>query len=250
MQVLSSLFALCLLGSIAGLLGGLAFITNRKLAKLLSNSAIPLAAGVLLATSLLDLMPHAAEHGGEQSFTIVLFVFVAFFVLEHFFLKLHHHDHKHDSHDDSKTSLVIFGDTIHNFLDGVAIAAAFLIDPALGFLAAFATFLHEVPHEIADFGILLAAGWKKTNIILANLLSALSTFVGAISVVYFADYVENLAGLLLAAGAGLFLYIATTDFLPEITGVGKRELKKTFLIFLIGIGVVFVMSQFIPHVEG
>ena len=130
---------------------------------------------------------------------------------------------------------MIFGDTVHNFLDGVAIAAAFLVNPSLGLVVALSTFLHETPHEIADFGILLSAGWSRQKAFVANLFSALATFPGALLTYFYASRVESAVGVLLAIAAGLFLYVAATDFLPEVRHAPKTKPWRQALLLIMGI---------------
>jgi zinc and cadmium transporter len=140
--------------------------------------------------------------------------------------------------------LVIVGDTIHNFIDGVAIAASFLINPGLGLITAVSTFLHEVPHEIGDFGILLKAGWQRSHIFLVNLISASFSILGAILVVFVIPS-EYLLGLLLAVAAGLFLYLGSSDFLPHADeGLTKNKAMASLLV-----GTTIMLSVFwlIPH---
>ena len=156
------------MGSVAGLIGGIFLLSQEKLAKVLSIHAIPFAAGVMLAVSLLDILPEAIEESNVRVvLQLVLLVVVVAFLFEQFLLHLHHHE-GHVKTLKTSLPLVISGDTIHNFIDGLAIATAFLVDPKLGFVVAVATFLHELPHEMGDFGLMLAAGWKKPKIILKS----------------------------------------------------------------------------------
>lgn len=250
MTPLLSILGLAFIGSVAGLIGGVLFLVKEKWCKPLSFIAVPLAAGVLLALSLLDLLPKAVEETGNLAFTIVLIVFIASFLIERFLFSLHHHDHHSNAgKHEGAVSLVIFGDTIHNFLDGVAIATAFVINPSLGLFVALATFLHETPHEIADFGILIANGWSKKKAFMANFFSALATFPGAILAYIFSERVEGLTGVLLAVAAGLFLYVATTDFLPEVAlRQGKSSFKQA-LFLIIGILAIVLLGFLVPEIH-
>lgn len=254
MSPLFSLLILAFIGSIAGLIGGAVLIFKKNWAKALTSNAVPLAAGVLLAVSLLDLFPEAVEEIGDQAFPIILVVFVVLFLTERFFFSLHHHSdkdqalHSHGLGKAKKTIVptVILGDTIHNFLDGVAIAASFMISPSLGLVVALSTFLHETPHEIADFGILLSAGWSRKKALATNFLSALATFPGALLTYFYASGVESAVGVLLAIAAGLFLYIATTDFLPEVGRAQKKSSWRQALFLIIGILVIVVLGIIFP----
>src|SRR3990172_88674 len=127
---LLNLLGLSFLGSVAGLIGGVIFLAKRSWARVLAARAVPLAAGVLLAVSFLDLLPEAVEEYGSGAFVIILFVFVGLFLVERFLFLLHHHDGEEEHGPKTAVPLVIFGDTIHNFLDGVAIAAAYQISPS------------------------------------------------------------------------------------------------------------------------
>src|SRR5687768_11378348 len=181
------------IGSVAGMIGGVVLLVKKEWATKLAYMSIPLAAGVLLSVSFLDLLPEAVEEIGDTAFSIVLIVFVALFLIERFILYFHHHQgsgesEKHLGHSHkSETSvpLIIFGDTIHNFIDGIAIGTSYLIDPSLSLIVAISTFMHETPHEIADFGLLIAKGWKSKKVFFVNLFSAMATFPGAILAYYY-----------------------------------------------------------------
>lgn len=247
MEVFNLLFQ-ALLGSVIALLGGVVFLFNRKLSSILEKYSIPFAAGVLVTVALLGLIPEAVHEIGEYSYWIVLFSFLGVYIFEHIFFDIHHHDEADDHHHGIKKSsvgIVIFGDTIHNFIDGVAIGASFMISPNLGLITAFSTFLHEIPHEIGDFGILLKAGWKNKKILLINIISSLMTVVGAFTV-YFLNSGETLNGTLMAISAGVFLYLGASDFLPKITSDGKNRLKS-ILPLVLGSLIIILTLLLVPH---
>jgi zinc and cadmium transporter len=228
------------IGSLLGLFGGVIFILNKKLASLLSDHAVPFAAGVLLTASFLDVLPEALSSGGtEKVLAIVLLAVLGSFLVESFLFELHHHGQA--SNIKSAVPLVIFGDTIHNFMDGVAIAASFLTDPKLGVLVAVATLLHEIPHEVGDFGILLAASWTPAKTLLVNFFSACASYLGAIFVLIFA----NLSGLnlnvVLAIAAGMFIYLGASDFLPMVKAQKASFGKVTWLIS--GVAIMWFVSS-------
>lgn len=255
MSSLISLLLLASIGSVAGLVGGLILLLKKKWAKNLTTIAVPLAAGVLLAVSLLDLLPQAVEEIGEKAFPVILVVFVVFFLIERFLFSLHHHDDlenhggHHHRHTETAVPLVIFGDTVHNFLDGVAIAAAFIVNPYLGLLVALSTFLHETPHEIADFGILLSAGWEPKRAFATNFASALATFPGALLTYFYAAKIESAVGTLLAIAAGLFLYVAATDFLPQVGRAPRDSVGRQSLFLIIGILAIVALGALFPEIH-
>lgn len=241
-----NLFFLALLGSIIALLGGVIFLFKESWSKFLSQNSVPFAAGVLITVSILGLLPESVDLLGEGTFIIVLVTFFAAYLFENLFFEVHHHaTHEHPRSYKSAVPLVIVGDTIHNFIDGVAIGASFLVNPGLGLITAISTFLHEVPHEIGDFGILLKAAWKKRDIIVINVISASATIVGAFTLFLFPEN-ETLLGTLLAISAGMFLYLGASDFLPHIE---KPEGGKVRAILPLVIGVVIMVATLmaIPH---
>ncbi|KKQ41429.1 MAG: zinc/iron permease [Microgenomates group bacterium GW2011_GWC1_37_8] len=255
MSSISLLFVYSFIGSVAGLIGGVVLLFKKDWAKSLATVSVPLAAGVLLALSLLDLLPEAVEEVGNTAFSVILIVFVMLFMVERFFFYLHHHQEQGETHSghshqygETVVPLIIFGDTIHNFLDGVVIGTTFLINPAFGMLVSFSTFLHETPHEIADFGILLAKGWSRKSAFFANFFSALATFPGAFLTYFYAERIEEGVGILLALAAGFFLYVATTDFLPEATHAPRKYLGQQAIFLIVGIAVIVIVRTLIPEV--
>jgi len=256
MENVSYLLLISFIASVAGLIGGVIFLLKKNWAKSLATISVPLAAGVLLALSLLDLLPEAVEQYGNNAFSVILAVFVILFLIERFFFFFHHHIEDSDNHgvehahsSRSSVYLVILGDTIHNFLDGVVLGATFLINPSLALLVAFSTFLHETPHEIADFGILLEKGWSRKKTLLTNFLSSLATFPGAILTYFYADKIEAGVGILLAVAAGFFLYVATTDFLPEATHAPKKFVVRHSLFLVIGVAIIMVIQIIFPELD-
>ena len=170
MNPLVAILLLSFVGSVAVLVGGVIFILKKEWARTLCKYAVPFAAGVLLSVSLLHLLPEAVHLVGEPAYMIVLIALISSFFFEQYFARLHHHEgHKHTT-TKATAPLVVFGDTIHNFIDGVAIASAYLIDPYFGLVVTLSTFLHETPHEIGDFGVLMSAGWSRAKTFRSNLL--------------------------------------------------------------------------------
>ncbi|NCN82653.1 MAG: ZIP family metal transporter [Candidatus Pacebacteria bacterium] len=239
------LVALTTLGSIAGLIGGIAFLYIKSWTAFLNRYSIPFAAGVFLTVALLGVLPEALELASPDVLLTTLLAFLAAYVLEVFVVDVHHHDDPGHNHlHKSSAKLVVVGDTIHNLLDGVAISAAYLANPGLGVVTALSTFFHEVPHEIGDFGILLKAGWQKKHIIWVNLVSACATFLGAILIFVF-NPSELLQGHLLGATAGIFLYLCAVDFLPQTQKNTNK--KESIVALLLGVLVMFVVISLTPH---
>ncbi len=243
-----NLLLLALLGSVIALFGGVIFLFNRKLSNVLEKYSVPFAAGVLVTVSLLGLIPESEHEIGELALWLVLFSFLGVYLFEHLFFGIHHHGDEDDHHKEIKQSsigLVIFGDTIHNFIDGIAIGASFMISPGLAFVTALSTFLHEVPHEIGDFGILLKAGWSRARILNVNIISSLMTVVGAFAI-YFLNENKYINGSLMAVSAGIFLYLGASDFLPKIKE-GSTSKVKSILPLLLGSGIIILTLLLVPH---
>jgi len=240
------ILALCFLGSILGLVGGIVLLFRGKIEKETSLHLISFAAGVMISAAFLDLFPEAIELGENNVFIYALIGLVSFFFVENLLIHFHHHEGHHHSLK-NVVPLLVTSDSIHNFIDGVVIAASFLVDHKLGFLVAFATFVHEVPQEIGDFGVMLSSGTSKMKTLLANLGSAFATFVGAILTYYFVGSTQGVIGPMLGLASGMFLYISTADILPEIVRDKKRDNPwHTTIFFLLGILLIILLTTFLP----
>lgn len=240
MSTLAIVIFFSLIGGVFSLLGGFLLLANKPLAEKVLKYVTPFAAGALLAAAFLDLLPEAAHEGStEDALRWALVGIILFFLLERFIRWFHHH-HAHEEAGEGATApLIIFGDTVHNFLDGIAIAASFLIDVPTGVVTTLAVAAHEVPQEIGDFGLLLDKGLSRGAVIKANILSALATTLAA--VLFFAVGKEFEFPLAIAFGlvAGFFIYIAVSDIIPSIH---KNEEQKVagFQTLMLIVGVVAV----------
>jgi zinc and cadmium transporter len=244
----TTLLFLTFLGSFAGLLGGIIFLLKKEWASKLTRYAVPFAAGILLAVSFLHLLPEAVHELEEVGFLVALVAFIASFLFDQFFAHLHHHEHKKSTMQHISVPLVIIGDTIHNFIDGVAIAAAFLVDPAFGLVVALATFLHETPHEIGDFGVLMSAGWDRTKTFIVNAISASATLPGAFLVYFLLGDAHESVNILLAVSGGIFLYLGASDFLPEVSETEEKDGKwKKVLMVILGVIIMYALTLITPE---
>lgn len=247
MDPLIAILLLSFVGSMAGLVGGVIFLLKKEWARTLCKYAVPFAAGVLLSVSLLHLLPEAVHLTGEKAYFIVLIALLSSFFFEQYFAHLHHHEDRKHTLTKASAPLVVFGDTIHNFIDGVAIASAYLIDPYFGLVVTLSTFLHETPHEIGDFGVLMSAGWSRSKTFMANLFSATATFPGALLVFFFLRDAHDKIGILLAFSAGIFLYLGASDFLPEVGEEENGAIKwKKFALLVIGVLLMYALSIISP----
>ncbi len=245
MDTLFAILGLSFLGSILGLVGGLLVLWREKLARKMSLYLISFAAGVILSVAFLDLLPEAIAYGGENVFALILMGLIFFFLAENFLLHFHHHE-SHSHPVKPVAPFLILGDSIHNFIDGVAIAAAFMADPKLGFIVAIATFFHEIPQEIGDFIVLLQAGMSRQKVLLANLFSAVMTFAGALLTYFSFNYSQLFLGPLLAISTGMFLYISLADILPGLVKEGNHNRWQIASLFLSGITLIYFLTKLIP----
>lgn len=249
------LIAAVLAGSAVSLIGGLYLIYGKAGVGKLQRVAVPFAAGALLAAAFLDLLPEAIEHGeASEVMRLTLLGLVIFFVLERSLNWFHHHHEENESHDAKRrnSSLIIIGDTLHNFIDGLAIGAAFLVDPAVGLVTTAAIAAHEIPQEIGDFALLLSKGMAKRNVLLVNVLSAVATLIGAALIYGLGGELAISESVLLALTAGFFIYIAASDIIPTIHAEPERKWANIQTLVLI-FGIVLVGAaaqiahQVIPH---
>jgi len=211
---------------------------NKSLKYLMSLSA-----GALMGGAFLHLIPESLEIlEPNQMSLIVLFAFITFFIIE----KILHWRHCHKSEKCKNHTfgyMNLIGDSIHNFIDGIVIASAFVADYKLGLITTFAVAIHEIPQEISDYGVLLYSGFKKTKALVSNFIVALTVVLGGIVGYYLSDKITNLVPTLTAFAAGGFIYIAASDLMPEIrkeTNLVKSF--KYFSVFILGLGVMYLLS--------
>jgi zinc and cadmium transporter len=203
------------------------------------------AAGVLLGTTFLDLLPEAvAKSGGDGDiFTAALAAMIGFFLLERLLHGFHVHE---DSHAVASGYLILIGDGLHNFIDGVVIAASFIVGPELGATTTLAVAAHEIPQEIADYGILVSGKFSRRAALLLNFLSGLTAMLGAAVCFAFQETVERHIGWFMTATAGMFIYIAASDLIPELHHTRRRGSWLHTLPFLGGVVLIAVLVALVP----
>jgi zinc and cadmium transporter len=214
---------------------------------------VSFAIGALLGAAFLEIIPHAFEQGEahQVAFSILGGIF-GFFVLEKLLLYRHCHTEHcevHDAHDHGRSgTLIVVGDTVHNFVDGVLIAAAFLQSTELGVVAAVAIIAHEIPQEVGDFLILLHSGYSRMRALVMNLLSSTATVVGGVIGYFGLQLVDGLEPILLGVVAASMIYVAVADLIP---GLHRRpELRDTALqalLIALGIGAIAAVGAVVPH---
>ena len=253
MSTLGYILLFTFIGSVGALIGGFILLAKEKIALKISHFLASFAAGTLLGTAFFDLLPEATEeakHHGGDVFLWTLVGMIIFFLIERFIHWFHHHEDFHAKSDEKSSTLplIIIGDTIHNFLDGIVIAATFMVSIPLGIATTFAVFAHEIPQEIGDFGLMLHKGLKKKKIILVNVFSACASFAGALITYVLGNILDNYIAVFLAITAGFFIYIASSDLIPEI----HHEKRKGFaiietILLIVGIAVIGIAINFFEH---
>ncbi len=245
MNELAIVIFFSLIGGIFSLLGGFLLLANRRRTQSLLKYITPFAAGSLLAAAFIDILPEASRQGGvEQALQWTLVGIIVFFLLERF-LHWFHHQHSHnDSEAEATVPLIVIGDMVHNFIDGIAIAAAFLIDVPTGIITTLAVATHEIPQELGNFGLLLDKGMKRANVIKVNILSALATTFAAVIFYQLGQSVTLPFGILLGLVAGFFIYVAVSDIIPTIhKNEGQRFAGIQTLMLIVGIVVVSLATS-------
>jgi len=245
----------------ASFVGGTLSAALAAFALALRTTWIPMlvsyAIGALLGASFLEVIPHAFEKAPRQAgFSILLGIF-AFFVLEKLLLWRHchtencevHDPHEHGHSDHGRTgALIMVGDTVHNFVDGVLIAAAFLESTELGLIAALAIIAHEIPQEVGDFLILLHSGYSRAKALALNLGSSLATLVGGVGGYYLLPIFAGWEASLLGFVAASMVYVAVADLIPGLHRRPQlRDTASQALLIALGIGSIAAVRMLLPH---
>jgi len=240
--MLIELFVSILVISLVSFIGIITLSISKKKLDNSLDFLVSLSVGALLGGAFLHLLPELLEEGIlKELFIFVLGGILLFFVLEKFVFWHHCHHVEHDHL--SFTYMNLVGDALHNLLDGILLAGAFLIDINAGFATTIAVLLHEVPQEIGDFGVLLKGGFSKKKALMANFLTALTAFIGAGLALLFNALIIGVIPILVAIAAGGFIYIAGTDLIPELHKNPKIKDSILQLFFiLIGIGLMFALT--------
>ena len=247
---------------IASFVGGTLSAALAAFALALRKTWVPMlvsyAIGALLGAAFLEIIPHAFEKAPRQAgFSILLGIF-AFFVLEKLLLWRHchtencevHDPHEHGGHSDHGRTgaLIMVGDTVHNFVDGVLIAAAFLESTELGLIAALAIIAHEIPQEVGDFLILLHSGYSRAKALVLNLASSLATLVGGVGGYYLLPIFSGWEASLLGFVAASMVYVAVADLIPGLHRRPHiRDTASQALLIALGIGSIAAVRMLLPH---
>lgn len=236
---------------------GLSIFFKKRYSKKIMEASISLAAAVLLGNVFFHMLPEIVEKSNNEGFdfhilSILMLGSIVFFFFTEKYLHWHncHHHQDHEGHEHHEKCVhpmginILIGDGLHNLIDGMAIAASFMLDVQLGILATIAIALHEIPQEIGDFSLLLYAGYTKAKALLWNLVSALMAILGGVITYFFAQSGHTQL-ILTSIAAGSFLYIALGDIMPHLHNDQNINYKTQVFWFIIGLALIYLVSQFI-----
>ncbi len=247
MTILFAIILSTFLISLIAFIGVLTLALKEKTLNKILLLLVALSAGALMGGAFLHLLPEAIEQT-QNVFNLFLYLilgFCTFFILEFFFLWHHHHSVKHKKHKKPVSYLILISDSVHNFIDGLIIAASFIINFHIGIITTLAIALHEIPQEIGDFGVLVYSGFKKSKALFINFLTALTAILGGLVGYFLSGTIGPAIIYILPFAAGNFIYIAASDLIPEIKKI--KNIKKSlayFLVFLLGI-ILMLLIKFI-----
>ena len=229
-----------ILGSIGAVItAGIFLLLKKKIQKILVPCLIAYATGTLLAAALLVMIPKAISQS-EPSMIMSIFLggIIFFFLLEKTVIWHHCHDDKCEVQNAAGPILLI-GDAFHNLIDGIVIAASFLISIPIGIIISLSVISHEIPQEVGDFAILLESNYSRSKAFFLNILSSSTTIPAAIIGYYILDAVSSMIPFFIAISAASFIYIALSDLTPDLhRNVGLKYSIRQILLIFAGIGTI------------
>jgi zinc and cadmium transporter len=230
--------------SMLSLMGVFALILQGDRLQRITLFLVSFAVGGLLGDAFIHLIPESFAHLGTKlsASLYVLTGILGFFVLEKYVLWRHFHVHAEDRKVKSVVPMILLGDAVHNFIDGALIGASYIVSIPLGVTTTLAVVLHELPHEIGDFGVLVHGGLPVKRALLLNFLTALTAIVGTVASLVVGPYVQGYAATVVPITAGGFIYIAGADLIPELQDELSpwRSLLQLLLI-LCGLGIMLLL---------
>ena len=255
-MVQSTVLLATALVSLFSLSGIVALSMNKETLHKILFFLVAFSAGSIFGASMFDLLPEAIEMVAEE--VVYLYIsggFVAFYFLERFIYWYHGHGHHEDIEEEHRYTpaggfayLNLIGDGVHNFIDGMVIAASFTASFEVGVATTIAVIFHELPQEMGDYGILIYAGVDKTKALIYNFIAASTVILGGVFASMFIETVESLSGILISFSAGAFIYLAASELIPELQK--EKDLKKSlvqFFIFIIGMAVIYSLGLVFHH---
>jgi len=233
--------------SLVSLVGVITLVVSLEKLKKILIFLVSFSAGALLGDAFLHILPEiSSETGFTQKIAVLMIAgMILFFILEKYIHWTHCHEPLSAGHPHHLAAMNLIGDGLHNFLDGLIIAASYAISLPLGLATSLAIIFHEIPQEIGDFGILLHAGFSKKRAIYYNLLSAFTAIIGTIFGLLLKNSSEHFSVIILPVAAAGFIYIATADLIPELHKETKMSRSFMQIISLIaGFLIMYLLTLF------
>jgi zinc and cadmium transporter len=235
-----------ILGSIGAILVALSFLSIKKNSQQkLVNCLVSFATGTLLAAASLGMIPTAIASSGNQIQLVMSFFLggiLFFFILEKLVIWRHCHQNSCEVTESATGPIILIGDAFHNFVDGIVIAAAFLLDPFVGIIVSISVIAHEIPQEIGDLAILIDKKYSKRKAFILNTLSGLFTIPAAIIGYFILDILTLTIPYVLAISASSFIYIALSDLTPELhKNVGFKYIIRQVTLIILGISIMVLI---------
>jgi len=244
-MVLVWILASILLVSLISLVGIFTFLIKEKSLHSIIFYLVGFSAGALIGGAFLHVLPEALEKNSSTFvFSWVICGISLFFLMEKYFYWRHCHDENCRVH--SFTYLNLAGDAMHNFFDGLVIAASFTVSIKVGVVTTLAVVFHEIPHELGNFAVLVYGGFSKFKALLFNFLTVLTAFIGALAGFFMAEKAGHFSDFILPITAGGFIYIASSDLIPEIHKENNSKRSTlAFVAFLCGIAFMALTKKFL-----
>jgi len=242
MEVWLYTLASVFLVSIVSLIGIVTVFFGEKKLNNVLRLFVSFSVGALLGDAFIHLIPEAFDRGGVSVSFSILAGIITFFILERLIQWHHCHEVGCEEHGHALPYVILTGDGLHNFIDGIIIGASYLVSIPVGVATTLAVIFHEIPQEIGDFGTLLYGGFSKAKALLWNFLSALTSVAGAVMVLLVSSQFESVTKILVPFAAGGFIYIATADMIPELHKHRAHKFSETFIqvfFFVLGIAIMY-----------
>lgn len=240
MNILINIIISCFLISLISLSGIFILIFKKKTFNDILLPLVALSAGTLIGGAILHLIPESIEQNNSLlNLLFIIFGFSFFFIIE-MILQWINNKNKNNKKKNNLAFMNLLGDFIHNFIDGLVIAATFINDFSLGITTSIIIALHEIPQELGDFGVLIYSGLKLKKTLLLNFITALTAILGGIVGFYLINYIKILTPFLLSFAAGGFIYISASDLIPELKE--EKNIEKTIINSIIfSLGILFML---------
>lgn len=238
--------------SLISVIFALPFFFKKSISKKTLVFLLSISVGVLLTTVFVDFLPESFEHGYSLTAALVIILgFLVMFVLEKFVHSHHTKKCEHDAlghgHAYHLAPVNLVGDAVHNFIDGLVIAGAFAVSTTVGFAATISIIFHEIPQEIADFGVLLYSGMSKMRALMFNFLSATTAILGTVIGIVLIGRLHGFTEFVLPFAAGNFLYIAASNLVPQLhRECGIKDTIIHILAILLGVAIIVLVTIYSP----